>query len=88
MTRSSDSLDNLTGDLRHLSTLVQQITNLAMDIIAPDKQQCEQTKKEVTVVTDLLWIARDMVEAIAENSDAVHHKVLAERNAARKGGAA
>jgi len=76
MIRASESLDDLTSDIRHLQTLICVITNLAIDIDEPSKQQNE--------VSDLLWIARDMVEQLAENGDAVHLKVLAEQNATRK----
>lgn len=86
MTRPSESMDDLTGDLRHLSTLIGVITNKAIDIIDPDKQQCEQTKKELGELSDLLWIARDMVEQVADNGEACHRKAIAERNATKNGG--
>ncbi|MBL8578119.1 MAG: hypothetical protein JNK47_12905 [Mesorhizobium sp.] len=81
--RPSDSHNDLTSDLHHLKTLVRIITGLAIDIVDPDKTQCERTKHEINEVCDLLWIARDMVETIADNSDAVHKKALKEINAAK-----
>lgn len=78
MIRASESLDDLTSDIRHLQTLIGIITNLAIDIDDPSKRQNE--------ISDLLWIARDMVEQLAENGDACHHKVLADKNAERMTG--
>ncbi len=80
MTHPSDSLDELTADIRHLSTLIGLIPHVAIDIVDADKEQCERTKKEVGEVTDLLWIARDLVEQISENGAACHGKVIAERD--------
>ncbi len=76
MTRPSDDLNDLTSDIAHLSTLIGVITGLAIDIISPDKEQCEQTKQEINEVTDLLWIARDMVEQIVKNGESCHDKAL------------
>jgi hypothetical protein len=50
------------------------------DIINPDRT-IEDYRKAVNEVTDLLWIARDMVEQLVENGEACHDEVLA---AARK----
>lgn len=83
MTCPSDDLNDLTRDLRHLATLIGMITNMAIDVIEPDKSTADY-QRDVGAMSDLLWIARDMVEAVADNSDAAHRKVLAERNAALK----
>ncbi len=84
MTRPSDDLNDLTSDIAHLSTLIGVITNLAIDIISKDKEQCELTKKEIGEVTDLLWIARDMVKQLVKNGESCHDKV--ERLAPKTGG--
>jgi hypothetical protein len=76
MIRPSNDMNNLTSDIRHLSTVVGVITSMALDIADPDKQLNE--------ICDLLWIARDMVEQLVENGEACHDKVLAETAAARE----
>jgi hypothetical protein len=80
MMRPSDDMNDLTSDIRHLSTLVGVITSMTIDIINPDRT-IEDYRKAVNEVTDLLWIARDMVEQLVENGEACHDEVLA---AARK----
>jgi hypothetical protein len=80
MMRPSDDMNDLTSDIRHLSTLVGVITSMTIDIINPDRT-IEDYRRAVNEVTDLLWIARDMVEQLVENGEACHDKVLA---AARK----
>ena len=86
MTPASNDLNALSSDLHHLTTLIRVVTNLSIDIVDPDKKQCEQTVKEINQVSDLLWIARDMVEAITANSEAAHKRVLTERREAVAGG--
>jgi hypothetical protein len=85
MTPSSDDLNDLTSDITHLKTLIRLVTDLVIDIIDPGKEQCEQTKKEVSQASDLLWIARDMVEQIASNAEACHQKVLGARKEGGQG---
>lgn len=84
MTPRSDDMNDLEGDIRHLSTLLGIVTSMAIDIVDGSKTQCETTKKEIGTVCDLLWIARDMGEAIAINSEAAHKRVLIEKNALRQ----
>jgi hypothetical protein len=84
MMRETDSMDSLTGDLRNLSELVSTITDLALDIIGPEKTQCEQTREEVSRVVALLWIARDMAEIVAENGETCHRRIIADMKTARK----
>lgn len=87
MTHSSDSMDNLTSDIRHLSTLIGAITNTALNDISPALEPREVTERAVNDLCDLLWIARDMVEQITENSEACHAKVIADRRAQNDGAA-
>lgn len=85
MTPASEDLNDLTSDIHHLKTLIGVITNLAIDIVDPDKTQCERTVKEINELSDLLWIARDMVGAIATNGEATHSRVMLERREAKLG---
>ena len=87
MTQFSDSLDDLTSDLRHLTTLIDVITNRAIDAMEPD-MTADARVKEVAALSDLLWIARDMAGVIADNSNAAHRRVLAEKSDLRKIGGA
>lgn len=57
MTRAYDNLNDLHSDLSHLSTLINVITEKALE------------HPNIGDVTGLLWIARDLAEQIVANSD-------------------
>ncbi|QKC84160.1 hypothetical protein [Mesorhizobium sp. NZP2077] len=59
MTRSYENLDDLQGDLRKLSTLINVIEQKVFE--TPD----------IDEVGHLLWIARDLAEQIVTNSEDV-----------------
>ncbi|MGB3502275.1 MAG: hypothetical protein WBA44_11665 [Mesorhizobium sp.] len=76
MTPSSDDMNDLTSDLRHLRVLIDVITDMAINIDYPSDQQNE--------VSDLLWIARDLAAQVEKNGYVCHERILAEGAAARK----
>ena len=78
MTGPSDSLDDLEGDIRHLSTLILTIYDVATERPMPEDAGARITMQQVL---DLLWIARDMAEKMEAAASACHSKVLAERKA-------
>ncbi|MGX5803372.1 hypothetical protein ACWGS9_19250 [Bradyrhizobium sp. Arg314] len=77
MTRPSNNLDDLQSDITHLSTLINIITEKALDICIPDMS--DETRSEVKDVTGLLWIARDLAEQIAANAEACQCRIIEDR---------
>ncbi|TIU00967.1 MAG: hypothetical protein E5W55_01570 [Mesorhizobium sp.] len=77
MTRPSNSLDDLQSDIAHLSTLINVITDKALDICNPDMS--EGTRSELKDVTGLLWIARDLAEQITANAEACQRRIIEDR---------
>lgn len=79
MNGPSDSLDDLEGDVRHLSTLILTIYDVATEKPMPENE----TYRAIMIQTlDLLWIARDLAEKLEATAAACHRKVMAERKAA------
>ncbi len=72
----SDSLDDLEGDIRHVSTLIRTTHDVLIETPMPED---ESVAKVMQQVLDLLWIARDMGEQLTATASACHHKVMSER---------
>jgi ABC-type transporter Mla subunit MlaD len=70
----SDNLNDLEGDIRNLSTLINTIVDVTCEA-DPNRETMQQ-------VQNLLWIARDLGERLIETASACHHKVMDESKAA------
>ncbi|RWN95196.1 MAG: hypothetical protein EOS05_10380 [Mesorhizobium sp.] len=78
MSGPSDDLNDLEGDIRHLSTLIETTFDVATGNPMPSGEASETMQK----VLHLLWIARDLTERLSETASACHNKVIGERKAA------
>lgn len=72
MTAPSDNLNDLEGDIRHLSTLIEATFDVATGRPMPVGEASETMQK----VLHLLWIARDLAERLSETASACHQKVM------------
>lgn len=64
MMPASVDFNDLISDVGHLSTLIDVATSRVIDFISPDLNLSKGAMKEINVISNLLWIARDMVEHI------------------------
>lgn len=64
MTRPSDNLNDVESDIGHLRTLITVVTGMAIDLENPSSEQND--------ISNLLWIARDLVDQIDANIAAAH----------------
>ena len=84
MTTQRYNLNDLTRDIAHLATLIDVITVTAVDMIDGEKKTADEYAGDIGRMTNLLWIARDMVNTIDRHSDGVHSLIHEEKVAVRK----
>lgn len=77
MTRPSADMNDVESDIGHLRTLIAVVTGMAIDLDKPSPEQND--------ISNLLWIARDLVEQIDANITAAHI-AMNEKIAAANGG--
>ncbi len=77
-------MNDLVSDIAHLRTLISVTSDRVLDIVDPNKQQCDATRAGVSEASDLLCIARDMAEALEARSEACHRQMIEEMKTARK----
>ena len=76
MTRLHHDLQDVESDLRHLSTLIDVITDMAVEFQL-SKGAAQADHAGMSVLRDMLWIARDLASRVqTDMSEAVGREVL------------
>lgn len=86
---NTPAMDDVLGaesDLRHLNTLIDIITDMAIDGAALSPGASDSDRATIASLGSMMWVARDLCNRITKNLEDATARVMAEGAAKRMAG--
>lgn len=78
-----DDVLDAESDLRHLNTLIEVATDMAIDAACLSPGTAPSDRAKVNALGDMMWIARDLCGTVTKNLQDATERLVAERKAQR-----